>query len=54
MKNARNPKRLLGAPYMSMDGINEKGFSCAVLEIKAKATKQNMVRSEAIMALLIC
>ena len=41
MKNARNPKRLLGAPYMSMDGINEKGFSCAVLEIKAKATKQN-------------
>ena len=41
MKNSHSRKRLLGAPYMSMDGINEKGFSCAVLEIKAKATKQN-------------
>ena len=41
MKNSRNRRRLIGAPYMSMDGINEKGFSCAVLEIKAKSTKQN-------------
>lgn len=31
----------MGAPYMAMDGINEKGFSIAVLEIKSKATKQN-------------
>ncbi len=41
LKNANRPKRIMGAPYMSMDGINEKGFSCAVLEIKSKATKQN-------------
>lgn len=33
--------RAMGAPYTSMDGINEKGFSIAVLEIKSKATKQN-------------
>ena len=31
----------MGAPYMAMDGINEKGFSVGVLEIKSKATKQN-------------
>lgn len=31
----------LGAPYMAMDGINEKGFAMGVLEIKSKATKQN-------------
>jgi len=31
----------MGAPYMAMDGINEKGFSIGVLEIKSKATKQN-------------
>ena len=30
----------IGAPYMAMDGINEKGFSMGVLEIKSKATKQ--------------
>ncbi len=31
----------MGAPYMAMDGINEKGFAVGVLEIKSKATKQN-------------
>ena len=41
LKNAKRPLRIMGSPYMSMDGINEKGFSCAVLEIKTKATKQN-------------
>lgn len=41
MKNAKNHLRIMGAPYMAMDGINEKGFSCAVLEIKSKATKQS-------------
>lgn len=41
LKNAKRPLRIMGSPYMSMDGVNEKGFSCAVLEIKAKATKQN-------------
>ncbi|MBQ8502666.1 MAG: linear amide C-N hydrolase [Clostridia bacterium] len=40
LKNAKRPLRIMGAPYMAMDGINEKGFSCAVLEIKTKATKQ--------------
>ena len=30
----------MGSPYMAMDGINEKGFSIGVLEIKSKATKQ--------------
>ena len=41
LKNAKRPLRVMGSPYMSMDGINEKGFACGVLEIKSKATKQN-------------
>lgn len=41
MAKAKNHLRALAAPYTSMDGINEKGFSIAVLEIKSKATKQN-------------
>ena len=41
MSKAKNHIRALAAPYTSMDGINEKGFSIAVLEIKSKATKQN-------------
>ena len=40
LKSASNPRRILGAPYMTMDGINEKGLACAILEIKSKATKQ--------------
>ena len=40
MSKAKNHLRSLAAPYTSMDGINEKGFSIAVLEIKSKATKQ--------------
>lgn len=38
---SKKKMRAMGAPYTSMDGINEKGLSIAVLEIKAKATKQN-------------
>ena len=38
---ANEPKRLLGAPYLCMDGVNEKGLCAAILEIKAKSTKQN-------------
>lgn len=40
---AKSKKKLrsMGAPYTSMDGINEKGLSIAVLEIKSKATKQS-------------
>lgn len=41
LKNAKRPLRVMGAPYMAMDGINEKGFACGILEIKTKATKQN-------------
>ena len=41
MSKAKNHLRALAAPYTSMDGINEKGFSIAVLEIKSKATKQD-------------
>ncbi len=41
MSKAKSHLRSLAAPYTSMDGINEKGFSVAVLEIKSKATKQN-------------
>ena len=41
MAKAKNHLRAMAAPYTSMDGINEKGFSVAVLEIKSKATKQS-------------
>lgn len=37
---ASNPQRLLMAPYACMDGINEAGLAIAVLELKAKPTKQ--------------
>ena len=39
-ENAKKPVRIMAAPYASMDGINEKGLACAILEIKAKPTKQ--------------
>ena len=38
---SKKKMRAMAAPYASMDGINEKGFSIAVLELKTKATKQN-------------
>lgn len=41
LKKSKKKYHAMGAPYMAMDGINEKGFSVAVLEIKSKATKQN-------------
>lgn len=40
LKNAKSHQRVMGAPFMAMDGMNEKGFSIGVLEIKSKATKQ--------------
>lgn len=40
LENAKTPKRVMAAPYASMDGVNEKGLACAILEIKAKSTKQ--------------
>lgn len=36
----KNSAQLLLAPYCCVDGINKKGLSIAVLQIKAKATKQ--------------
>lgn len=41
LAKSKKKMRAMGAPYTSMDGINEKGFSIAVLEIKSKATKQS-------------
>lgn len=36
----KHSAQILMAPYCCVDGINEKGLSIAVLQIKAKATKQ--------------
>ena len=41
LEKAKRPLRMMAAPYVTMDGINEKGLACAVLEIKAKPTKQS-------------
>lgn len=38
--NGRHTAQLLLSPYCCVDGINEKGLSIAVLQIRAKATKQ--------------
>ena len=53
LKDKKKPYRILGAPYMAMDGINEKGFSIGVLEIKSKATKQNTGRKPIITTVAI-
>lgn len=39
--NNKRTAQLLLAPYCCVDGINEMGLSIAVLQIKAKATKQS-------------
>lgn len=36
----KNHIRAMVAPYCCMDGVNEKGLAAAILEIKAKSTKQ--------------
>ena len=36
----KNERRLFLAPWCCMDGVNEKGLSIAVLELKARATRQ--------------
>lgn len=38
--NGKNSAQLLLSPYCCVDGINEKGLSIAVLQIRAKATQQ--------------
>ena len=40
LEKRKAPSRVMAAPYASMDGVNEKGLAVAVLEIKAKPTKQ--------------
>lgn len=39
--NSKKKMRAMAAPYTTMDGINEKGLSVAVLQVKTKSTKQN-------------
>ncbi len=41
MSKAKSHLRSMAAPYTGMDGINEKGFSIAVLQVRATPTKQN-------------
>lgn len=41
LNESKNKNRLLLAPYACMDGINEKGLSISVLEIKTAATNQS-------------
>lgn len=50
---AENKNRLLLAPYACMDGINEKGLSIAVLEIKTSATNQNTGKKDIITTVMI-
>ena len=38
---ADKPRRVLASPYASMDGVNEKGLACAILQVESKPTKQN-------------
>ena len=38
--NGKNSAQLILSPYCCVDGINEKGLSIAVLQIRAKATQQ--------------
>lgn len=51
--NLKNKKRVLAAPYATMDGINEKGLAIAVLEIKAKPTWQKTGRPPIITPVII-
>ena len=45
LDRAAEPLRLMGAPYVCMDGLNEAGLAAAILEIKAKATRQSTGRT---------
>lgn len=42
----KNAIRLLLAPYVCMDGMNEKGLAIAVLEINSKSTRQRTGKKE--------
>lgn len=41
IRRSRRGFRSLGAPYLSMDGMNEKGLAGAILMLITKPTKQN-------------
>ncbi len=53
MSKAKSQLRSIAAPYTSMDGINEKGFSVAVLQVRATPTKQNTGKKPAITTVVI-
>lgn len=46
LNSDKNADRLLLAPYVCMDGMNEKGLCIAVLEINAKSTRQRRGKKE--------
>ncbi len=46
-------ERTLLAPYICMDGINEKGLTIAVLEVKTKATKQSTGKKPLVTTVMI-
>lgn len=49
----RRPSRLIGSPYVCMDGMNEKGLAIAILEIKAEPTKQRTGRTPVIPPVIV-
>ncbi|MBR4635590.1 MAG: linear amide C-N hydrolase [Clostridia bacterium] len=49
----KRPLRLMGAPYVCMDGMNEMGLACAILEIKARPTKQSTGRIPVIPPIIV-
>lgn len=53
LNEKENKNRLLLAPYACMDGINEKGLSIAVLEIKTAATNQDTGKKDIITTVMI-
>lgn len=53
LNESKNKNRLLLAPYACMDGINEKGLSIAVLEIKTSATNQSTGKKDIITTVMI-
>ncbi len=52
-ENDRDKLQLLLAPYICMDGMNEKGLAIGVLEIKATPTKQETGRKPIATTLMI-
>lgn len=48
-----NKKRLLAAPYVCMDGINEKGLSIAVVKLNTESTAQNTGKTPIITTVML-